>query len=85
MFGLSFSVPAVVTDKHLKLAGSAQLKVLLWLLRHMGDDHSMSSLCAALRMSQADAADAMQYWVEAGVVLIEGEQVTAVEIGRAHV
>ena len=29
-----FAVPSDVVDKHLKLAGGAQLKVLLWVLRH---------------------------------------------------
>ncbi len=73
MFGLSFSVPAEVTDKHLKLAGAAQIKVLLWLLRHAAEEPSMEQLCKALNMKRADAADAMQYWVECGIVLADGK------------
>ena len=73
MFGLSFSVPVAVTDKHLKLAGAAQIKVLLWLLRHAAENPSMDELCKALNMKSADAADAMQYWVECGIVLADGK------------
>lgn len=73
MFGLSFSVPAVVTDKHLKLAGAAQIKVLLWLLRHAAENPTTDELCKALNMKRADAIDAMQYWVECGIVLEKGK------------
>lgn len=73
MFGLSFSVPVAVMDKHLKLAGAAQIKVLLWLLRHAAENPSMDELCKALNMKSADAADAMQYWVECGIVLADGK------------
>ena len=74
MFGLSFSVPAAVTDKHLKLAGAAQIKVLLWLLRHAAENPTMDELCKALNMKHADASDAMQYWVECGIVLADGKE-----------
>ena len=73
MFGLSFSVPAEVTDKHLKLAGAAQIKVLLWLLRHAAENPTMDELCKALNMKSADATDAMHYWVECGIVLQNGK------------
>lgn len=73
MFGLSFSVPAAVTDKHLKLAGAAQIKVLLWLLRHAAENPTMDELCKALNIKSADASDAMQYWVECGIVLADGK------------
>lgn len=73
MFGLSFSVPAAVADKHLKLAGAAQIKVLLWLLRHTAENPTMDELCKALNMKSADAVDAMQYWVECGIVLENGK------------
>lgn len=72
-FGLSFSVPVSVTDKHLKLAGSAQLKVLLWLLRHAAEQPTTEQLCQALNMTPADANDAMQYWLEVGLVVEQGQ------------
>ncbi|HBL40784.1 MAG TPA: hypothetical protein DDY98_04140 [Ruminococcaceae bacterium] len=78
-FGLSFSVPVSVTDKHLKLAGSAQLKVLLWLLRHTAEQPTTEQMCRALNMTPADANDAMQYWLEVGLVMEQGETVCAVQ------
>ena len=56
MFGLSFNVPAAVADKHLKLAGAAQLKVLLWLLRHAAEDPTSEDISKALNIQHADAS-----------------------------
>ncbi len=78
-FGLSFSVPVSVTDKHLKLAGSAQLKALLWLLRHAAEQPTTEQLGKALNMTPADANDAMQYWLEVGLVIEQGQTTPAVK------
>ncbi len=63
-----FVVPEDVADKHLRLAGAVQLKVLLWLSRHGGqyDDEACSYAVGA---SAPDCRDALRYWVEAGVLL----------------
>lgn len=66
-----FAVPNSVVDKHIKLAGAAQLKVLLYLLRHSGDGISHEAMAAQLGFSPADCKDAVNYWVEVGV-LAEG-------------
>ena len=63
-----FAVPCCVVDKHIKLAGSAQLKVLLFLLRHAGENISIDYISASLSMSCADIKDAMQYWVETKLI-----------------
>ena len=63
-----FAVPSVIVDKHIKLAGSAQLKVLLWILRHAGENFSAETISAALNMHPADVNDAMQYWIETGLL-----------------
>ena len=34
-----FAIPTQVVDQHLKLAGGVHLKVLLWLLRHAGNEN----------------------------------------------
>ena len=73
MFGLSFSVPTQVADKHLKLAGAAQLKALLWLLRHAAEGPSSEDIAKALNMNHADVCDAMQYWIENGIVTQDGQ------------
>lgn len=68
-----FAVPNEVVDKHIKLAGSAQLKVLLWTLRTDSDDFDLDALSKATGIAKADALDAMQFWVETGVMVRLGE------------
>lgn len=67
-----FAVPSDVVDKHLKLAGGAQLKVLLWALRHAGSPFEAETIGEALNMQPADVRDAMQYWVETGLLTASG-------------
>ncbi len=68
-----FVVPADVVDAHLKLAGSVQLKALLWLLSKNGEEWELADLAASLGIAEPDAADALQYWTEAGILAREGE------------
>ena len=37
-----FAVPGDIVDKHLRLAGAAQLKVILWTLRHAGEEFTIA-------------------------------------------
>ena len=68
-----FAVPAEVVDRHIKLASAAQLKVLLWLLRNgpdaAGDADEMGGV---LGIPAQDAADALLYWENAGILLRAG-------------
>ena len=43
-WGSIFAVPSDVVDKYLKIAGSAQLKVLLWILRHSGENFEVDTI-----------------------------------------
>lgn len=63
-----FAVPSALVDRHIKLAGSVQLKVLLWVLRHAGEDFTAEDISAALGASTADVNDAMRYWIETGLI-----------------
>ena len=69
-----FAVPEEIVDRHLRLAGSVQLKVLLWVSRNGTFD--AESCSQAIGVSAPDCADALQYWVAAGV-LSGGEPVAA--------
>ncbi len=64
-----FAVPCSLVDQHIKLAGAAQLKVLLWVLRHAGEPFQTEDIAAALNMHPADVHDSMQYWVETGFII----------------
>lgn len=63
-----FAIPSDIVDKHLKLAGAAQLKVLLWVLRHAGSECHSDDIANALSMHPADVKDAMQYWIEHNII-----------------
>ena len=67
-----FAVPAVVAERHLKLAGAVQLKVLLWFARNSAG-FDAAACGKALGISEADCRDALQYWVESGVLHRVGE------------
>ena len=67
-WGSVFAVPSLLVDQHIKLAGAAQLKVILWLLRHAGEDFDTADIAAALNMHEADVRDCMQYWINADLV-----------------
>lgn len=68
-----FAVPNCVVDQHIKLAGAAQLKVLLFLLRHSDKTVDCADMAKKLGYSQADIKDAVNYWQEVGVLSqIEG-------------
>ncbi len=67
-----FAVPCSVVDNNLKLAGSVQLKVLLWVLRHAGEPFEEQDIAEALGIDRADVGDAMVYWQETGLITASG-------------
>jgi len=70
-----FAVPDDLVDKHIKLAGAAQLKVILWILRHAGENFTSDDIAEALSMQSADVRDAMIYWTETGLICINDEKI----------
>lgn len=71
-----FAVPCAVVDRHIKMAGSAQLKVLLWVLRHAGETCSAEEIASSLGLMTADVCDAMQYWIQTGLIGENRESLT---------
>lgn len=71
------ALPAAVADRHIRMAGSAQLKVLLWLARQGKGRFDAEACGAAIGLSAADCRDALQFWLETGVLLRAGEAGTA--------
>lgn len=69
-----FAVPGCIADEHLRLAGVTQLRVILYVLRHSGECYSLESLAAAVGKDCGDVQDALDYWIECGVLArSEGE------------
>lgn len=77
-WGSVFAVPSAIVDKHIKLVGSSQLKVLMWILRNSGKDFSEKDLSEKLSIHIEDVKDAIGYWVESGIIkFVENELVPA--------
>ena len=75
-WGSIFAVPSDVVDKYLKIAGSAQLKVLLWILRHSGENFEVDTIAAALNMGNFDVRDCIEFWVSFGVIAANNNVIT---------
>lgn len=75
-WGGIFAVPNSVVDNHIKLAGEAQLKTLLYLLRHSGEDIDDSVLSEALKISADEAANAVDFWIERGLIRSDNGSLT---------
>lgn len=75
----SFAVPSEVVDKYLRLAGSVQIKVLLWIMRHSADEKNIEDMSQAIGVSTADCADALTFWTENGI-LIKPENINELEV-----
>lgn len=63
-----FAVPSSVVDDHMRLAGAVQLKALLYLLRHAGEETDEAVIGKAIGVSPADVRDALFYWQQAGLL-----------------
>ncbi len=74
-----FAVPSCVVDQHLKLAGAASLKILLYMLRNSGRDIDSEEIEKQLSLSKHDVADALGYWITCGVLVRKGDYLTAAE------
>lgn len=64
-----FALPTQVADKHLRMAGKAQLKVLLWLYRNPAVRADAEKISKDTGVPTDEIDDAMLYWIEAGLVL----------------
>lgn len=74
-----FALPTQIADKHLRMAGKAQLKVLLWLYRNpaVHADNAVISKDTGIPIDEID--DAMLYWIDAGLVLSESAQAQPIQ------
>ena len=68
-----FVLPTQVADKHLRMAGKAQLKVLLWLFRNPNTAFDLDVISRDTGIPKDEIDDAMLYWIDAGVVIKDGE------------
>ena len=68
-FGNTHPLPEIIADNHLKLASHKQLKVILYVFRHLSATPGVSEIAAATEISEYDVEDALFYWIRAGVLV----------------
>lgn len=68
-----FAVPVSIVDSHIKIASEAQLKVLLYLLRHSDEEQTAEQLSSALRLSVEEIDNAVDFWIDRGLLAKQGE------------
>ncbi|MDR0314553.1 MAG: DnaD domain protein [Oscillospiraceae bacterium] len=74
-----FALPAQIVDNHIKMASGAQLKVLLWIVRHNAENFDLNDISKAIGLSAEDIKDNVQYWVESGIVCCGSEDLKILE------
>lgn len=67
----------MLTDKYLKLASPAAIKVLLLILRNPGEDFTVEELSKRIGYCKADTLDAVEYWVSENVLVKNGTAFTS--------
>ncbi len=70
-----FAVPSSVVDKYIKLAGADALKLLLYLLRHGGEEFSEDKLRLDLGFTESgELEDAALFWIQRGIIRYSNEE-----------
>ena len=70
-FSAVFTVPAAVTDNHLKLARGEHIKVLLYIMRNMTAPIEPDTIAEATGITEYDVKEALVYWEDAGILTCE--------------
>ena len=73
VFQSVFTLPSDVADKHLKLASPLQLRVILYLFRHIADGCDAEKIAQEFKTDIGEIEDALQYWADAGILIKSGE------------
>ena len=71
-----FAVPSSLVDQHIKIASEAQLKVILYLLRHSEEEISDEQLSKALRLSVEEVNNAVAFWIERELLMKQDQTLT---------
>ena len=78
-----FAVPVLLADKHLKLASEKTIKIMLYILRHSDEQINIQKLADFFRMNENDVRDALDYWVNAGIIGVNSSQKKELEPEKA--
>jgi len=81
-FSSAFFVPSSVVDRHIKLAGATQLKILLSALKDCASGIDEAKISRNLSIPLPDVIDALNFWCELGILSKSDEEIisTVVEV-----
>ena len=74
-----FAVPSKIVDEGLKFSDGVKLKVLLYVLRNAGKNLTDSDISAATGVNVTDIPEALDYWVNMGVLCKSNGEFTPVQ------
>ncbi len=72
-YGSVFVTPKIIVEKYIKMASFCALKSLLWILNNQGGNFSVEEIAKAVGSSQADTKEAVEYWVNEGILIRNGD------------
>lgn len=75
----AFTLPSLIADKHLKLATANQLRVILYIFRHIAETPTDEEISAYFRMPVNEVNDAICYWIGAGILMGENAPIVNAE------
>ena len=78
-----FAVPTSVVERHIKLCSGVSLKLLLLILCCPNSTHTESALSKQLNLPISDVCDALNYWIESGVLLNEINTASPIAVKKA--
>ena len=67
-----FAVPSQIVDEGLKYSDGVKLKVLLYVLRHAGEELEYKSISQGTGVNVTDIPETLDYWVSLGVLQKDG-------------
>lgn len=79
LYSSVFVVPRVLVEKYIKLASFCAQKTLLWILNYQGGDFSVAEIAKGIGSSEADVKEALDFWVNEGILVGDGKQPVAAE------
>ncbi len=78
-YGSVFVLPDAVVDNYIFLASELQLKVLLLIAKNGIEDKSAKGLASLLKKNEDDVKDALDFWVNEGIIIADGEEPKSVK------
>lgn len=80
-----FALPSCVVEDHIKLASEYQLKALLLFVKNQNDTEVFSLICKKLNLSENEAKECLDYWVQRGVLLSDDNSVVKQQNSKSPV